>query len=323
MNKLITIIIPVYNVEPYLRRCLNSVINQTYNNLEIILIDDGSTDSSGKICDEYALKDNRIKVIHKQNGGLSSARNAGLDIATGDYIGFVDGDDWIEVDMFEHLKHLISINETLMSECNVVTVKNTNKKINNDIKVKYVKYNSEEALIKCFTDSKISNFMCNKLFHKSIFYNIRHPKVPFEDMAIMYKLIDKAKFISRSFESKYYYYIRPNSLTNEGFNYNKSKFYFEMIEKILKFCRTKKWNNAYTKIKAESIYMKAYCLKILFLYGYIDKQLINVLRKEVLNNIPLLLKGSKPFYKKLLMIIFCLFFKFFCYVKWNNRVFSL
>ncbi|HJA50079.1 MAG TPA: glycosyltransferase, partial [Candidatus Fusicatenibacter intestinipullorum] len=94
----ISVIIPVYNVEKYLKRCLDSVINQTYKNLEIILIDDGSTDNSGKICDEYAQKDERIIVIHKENGGVSSARNKGLDICIGDYISFIDSDDWINLE---------------------------------------------------------------------------------------------------------------------------------------------------------------------------------------------------------------------------------
>lgn len=97
---MISVIVPIYNVEKYLVRCIESIINQTFRDLEIILVDDGSTDSSGKICDEYALTDSRIIVIHKENGGLSDARNAGLARATGEYIGYVDGDDWIEPDMY-------------------------------------------------------------------------------------------------------------------------------------------------------------------------------------------------------------------------------
>ena len=101
MSDLISIIIPVYNVEKYLERCVKSVINQTYKNLEIILVDDGAKDNSGKMCDELSKLDSRIKVIHKENGGLSDARNFGLKIATGDYIGFVDSDDYIADDMYE------------------------------------------------------------------------------------------------------------------------------------------------------------------------------------------------------------------------------
>ena len=99
----ISVIVPVYEVEPYLRKCLDSVVNQTYQNLEIILVDDGSPDKCPAICDEYAARDERIQVIHKENGGVASARNAGLERVTGDYIGWVDSDDWIETDMFEYL----------------------------------------------------------------------------------------------------------------------------------------------------------------------------------------------------------------------------
>lgn len=102
-NKKLSIMVPVYNVERYIRKCLDSLVNQTYKNLEIILIDDGSPDNSGKICDEYALQDNRIKVIHKQNGGVSSARNSGLTVATGDYVCFVDSDDWVALDAYDKL----------------------------------------------------------------------------------------------------------------------------------------------------------------------------------------------------------------------------
>ena len=102
ISDLISIIIPVYNVAVYLPRCLDSILAQTYKNLEIILVDDGSKDNSGKVCDEYALKDSRIKVIHQKNQGVSVARNAGLRIAKGDYIGFVDSDDYIETNMYEN-----------------------------------------------------------------------------------------------------------------------------------------------------------------------------------------------------------------------------
>ena len=107
MNELISIIVPVYNVEQFLARCIDSIRAQTYRNIEILLIDDGSTDNSGRVCDEYAKQDGRIKVYHKPNGGVSSARNYGLDRATGKYIGFVDSDDFIAPDMYEYLIQLI------------------------------------------------------------------------------------------------------------------------------------------------------------------------------------------------------------------------
>ena len=117
MNKLISIIVPIYNIEKYLDRCVQSIINQTYQNLEIILVDDGSTDSSPQICNKYADCDNRVKVIHKTNGGLVSARKAGFQKATGDYIGNVDGDDWIEPEMFEKLVDALEKNNADFSQC--------------------------------------------------------------------------------------------------------------------------------------------------------------------------------------------------------------
>ena len=104
---LLSVIIHVYNVEEYLAKCLNSILGQTYQNLEVILVNDGSRDGSGTICDDYARKDTRVRVIHKENGGLSSARNAGMDAATGEYITFVDSDDWLEADGYEHLMELM------------------------------------------------------------------------------------------------------------------------------------------------------------------------------------------------------------------------
>ena len=117
--ELISVIVPVYKVEKYLRECVDSILAQTYTNLEIILVDDGSPDNCGKICDEYAQNDSRIKVIHQENGGLSAARNAGLDIATGKYIGFVDSDDYAELNMFEELHKRIIENNADLSICGV------------------------------------------------------------------------------------------------------------------------------------------------------------------------------------------------------------
>lgn len=117
MNDLISIIVPVYNVEKYLNKCIDSIINQTYKNIEIILVDDGSTDNSGKICDEYLLRDSRIKVIHKNNGGLSSARNEGINISSGEYIGFVDSDDWVEPNMYEEMYKKILYSNADIVDC--------------------------------------------------------------------------------------------------------------------------------------------------------------------------------------------------------------
>ena len=114
MNPMISVIVPIYNVEKYLARCVDSIVNQTYKNLEIILVDDGSPDRCPQMCDDYADKDSRNKVIHKKNGGLSDARNAGMAVATGEYISFIDSDDWIETSMFELL-----LNNIFQYDCEI------------------------------------------------------------------------------------------------------------------------------------------------------------------------------------------------------------
>ena len=130
-HQLISIIVPIYNVEDYLKRCIDSILGQTYKNLEVILVDDGSPDKCGKICEEYKLIDSRIKVIHKKNGGLSSARNNGLDIATGDFIGFVDSDDYIERNMYESLIEALNNNNADIATCGIIREDtNTQHKIN-------------------------------------------------------------------------------------------------------------------------------------------------------------------------------------------------
>lgn len=116
----ISIIVPVYKVEPYLRKCLDSILAQTFTNFEVILVDDGSPDNSGKICDEYAIKDSRVRVIHKENGGLSSARNAGIDIAQGKYLGFVDSDDYIAEDMYEVLYENLKFYDADISSVEII-----------------------------------------------------------------------------------------------------------------------------------------------------------------------------------------------------------
>ena len=119
---LVSVILPVYNVEKYLIKCLDSVIRQTYQKLEIILVDDGSTDSSGKICDEYANKDGRIKVFHKKNGGLSDARNYGIERSTGEYLAFIDSDDYVDDDYIEFLMNLTESGKYKISLCSLHVV---------------------------------------------------------------------------------------------------------------------------------------------------------------------------------------------------------
>ena len=119
MSELISVIVPVYNVEKYLDKCIQSILGQTYSNIELLLIDDGSTDSSGAICDKYVTQDSRVRVFHKSNEGVSAARNWGLDNAKGEWIAFVDADDWIDSDMYERMYNAAVQNQTDMVSCDL------------------------------------------------------------------------------------------------------------------------------------------------------------------------------------------------------------
>ena len=210
-NPLITVIVPIYNVEIYLRKCLDSILTQTYKNLEIILVDDGSPDNCGAICDEYAANDLRIKVIHKVNGGLSDARNAALDIMSGDYVGFVDSDDWIEPDMFEYLLEGINRFSASISICNVINAtqyRYTYPNIEKDII-----YTSDNALLELFFD-RMENYAWNKLYAAALWKDVRFPVGKnFEDILTIYKTFEKASEIAVLKEAKYYYRIRPDSIS--------------------------------------------------------------------------------------------------------------
>lgn len=227
MKDLISIIIPIYNMENYLRSCLDSVVNQSYDNLEIILVDDGSTDSSSKICIEYANKDKRIKYYKKENGGLSSARNYGLDNCNGEYVGFVDSDDIISLDMFKILYTNLIKTKADLSICEVVRFKEYPKfVINNEYKI----YDRIDILKIILEDKIICNFAVNKLYKKAIIKDIRYPigKVQ-EDVGTTYKFIKNAKKIVYTSDQLYGYYSRDNSISkslNKKFIYD----YFEMIE---------------------------------------------------------------------------------------------
>lgn len=188
---MISIIVPVYNVEPYLRKCLDSIVNQTFRDLEILIIDDGSTDGSGEICDEYR-KDERVKVFHTNNRGLSCARNLGLDNATGDWIGFVDSDDWIEPDMYEVLLERAEETRADVLECGMF-IEFASQIIKQPAFVATVcEKEALEALIK----HKINNQVWNKLWKSQCFVDIRFPEGRnFEDISTVYKLIIKARVV--------------------------------------------------------------------------------------------------------------------------------
>lgn len=223
----ISVIVPIYKVEKFLPKCVKSIRCQTYKNLEIILVDDGSPDNCPKLCEEYALMDDRIKVVHKENGGLSSARNAGLDVATGDYITFVDGDDYIEADMYECLYRTLTENECDISVCglyNVYSHTTIKTSVADEIKV----FDNDELMKAFYTTTLIHSSACNKLYKKELWEDKRFPPVVYrEDEPIIYKVLASAKRCVHIGDAKYFYIIHANSIERQTFNesmliYNKT-----------------------------------------------------------------------------------------------------
>ncbi len=219
----ISVIVPVYNVQNYLSKCINSILNQTFTDLEIILVDDGSTDNSGAICDEYANKDSRIKVIHKANGGLSDARNAGLDICTGDYIGFVDSDDWIALDMYETLYNFATKENLDVAMCGSSDVYD-NRVIGTHKFNPIVLTNTEDIIVELFVNRRGGTAIpvWNRIYKYDVFGDIKFEKGKyFEDGYYLLEWIKKTKRFGRISDRKYFYLHRDGSITNNKINLNK------------------------------------------------------------------------------------------------------
>lgn len=214
-NILISVIVPVYNVEQYLERCVDSILAQTYSNLELILVDDGAKDSSGVICDAYAQKDTRVRVIHKENGGLSSARNAGIDIAQGEYISFVDSDDWIEPDALENLLNTAVQNQVELVIGGRWDVKaETGEKKLGLCPEKMEVVSGDEAVSRIFRWDHCDSASCDKLYHRRLFRQIRFPYgMVVEDVPIMYKIVLDAGYVAFLNKPVYNYYHRKGSIT--------------------------------------------------------------------------------------------------------------
>ena len=217
---LISVIVPIYNIKKYIADCVESIIEQSYENLEIMLVDDGSHDGSEKICDEYAKIDKRIRVIHKENGGLSDARNVGIDLAHGEYVTFVDGDDALENTAVEYLYDLIDKFDADMSICSFSIVKK--KKINVGKKYQEVRLNTDECLEKMLMEEGFNVTAWGKLYPRSFFKNIQFPVGKLhEDVGTTYKLIMQSKVIAYGPNPEYLYYQRKNSIVRSEFKLEK------------------------------------------------------------------------------------------------------
>lgn len=206
----LSIIVPVYKVEQYIQKCIDSILNQIFTDFELILVDDGSPDNCGKICDEYARKDERVRVIHKENGGVSSARNLGIDEAKGEYISFIDPDDWIDLDMYEKLFDFIDRNKLDIVCFEVYEVKGSkcsaNYRFNED------KVMDEKTALRNILTDVIDNSPCNKIYKKAVWEDVRFPVGRrFEDVATIYKTFYKSSKVGYMQKAFYYYLKREGS----------------------------------------------------------------------------------------------------------------
>ena len=241
MNRepLISVIVPVYNVEEYLARCVESILTQTYQNLEVILVDDGARDSSGAICDAFAAKDSRVRVIHKENGGLSSARNAGLEAAAGEYIGFVDSDDWITEDAYAHLLNLAEKYDVkLVCGGRYDVSGKTGEKTVGLCPPKEEVISSEELVGRIFLWDGCDSSACDKLYHCSLLEHFRYPEGKVcEDVPVTYRIILQTDRVALSDRPFYHYYHRPGSISTTKIITEKTFHFSQHTEVIYPYIR--------------------------------------------------------------------------------------
>lgn len=309
MNDKITIIVPVYNVEKYLENAVQSIVVQTYKNLDIILIDDGSTDSSGNICDSLKINDSRIRVYHKKNGGLSDARNYGISKAKGKFITFVDSDDIVSSTIIEKMYNLIIKHD---ADISIVELRHfcDDEDYYFDDEKNVKEFTSDEANCEMLYQNSFSMSACGKLFKREIFDKLSYPVgMLFEDVAIMYKAFDFAKRIVYSDAKLYGYRHRSNSITTNSFSIrdldiiiisnqileyfmNKSNSLIKASQAYALNCHFRILmnipNNNFEKYKRDSeLYIKTNCKKVLS-----DKNIRNKLKYAIIGYL-----YFKPFLK--------------------------
>lgn len=279
MQPLISVIIPMYNVEKYLRQCIDSVLEQTYQNLEIILVDDGSPDNCGKICDEYAELDSRINVIHKKNGGLSDARNVGIEIAKGEYITFIDSDDFITKDYVEYLYQLLENGNADMSVCQRLDVDEEGVSLNIKINVKeQVVVGNRECMRAYVEERSVETAAWGKLYKTEMFKQVRYPVGKYhEDVFTTYLLIAQCEKIAIGSEQKYGYRSRTESITKSSF----SKKHLDSVEGTIKRGEFvgKKYPEFAQVANSQIVYAANYCVMKMIKAEVVDTQSITELQK--------------------------------------------
>lgn len=324
---LISIVIPVYKVEKYLEKCVESVINQTYKNLEILLVNDGSPDSCPKICDEYAQKDNRIKVIHKENGGLSDARNAGIDVATGKYITFIDSDDYISNDYVEYMYNLAKKHNAQIATCEFEIVYLEDELKNNSEYIEDIEVLTPRDFFYNMLFAKRSDVTaCAKLYEIELFKEIRYPKgVVYEDTATTYKLIEKCNKIATGNKKCYFYFTRPNSISKiSGFNSNELD-YIKNTNEMLDYLRNK-YPDLEQAIDRFDLYANFRILRLLLFTKPRNKKMEKEIFRKIKNKRMKVLKYKDTPKRDKMAIVLSFFglsifkFSWLIYSKMTNRI---
>lgn len=298
---LISIIVPVYNVESYLSRCLDSILVQTLTNFEIIAVDDGSPDNCGKILDEYSHKDKRIKVIHKENGGVSSARNVGLDAATGEYIGFVDPDDYIEYDMYEFLYNEAKSGDFDIVQCNYAQVDRDENVTYRLDHIESREYTDANALVCAFFNNDIRSCAWNKLFRHEVVEGVRFlPELRIaEDKLFVHDCLKNAKRLKITDKYCYYYVVSNSSVIHSKI----SEKLFDNL-KVLDILYEIYKNNEYV-LKGFQEHSAELILDVTFkvLASHSFKEKLPELIKRVLDLKEIILKGNFSKKKKMFTLI--------------------
>lgn len=283
---LLSVIIPVYNVAPYLTKCLDSVLSQTYRNLEIIIVDDGSTDDSKRICDEYQKENKQIVTFHVEHGGTSRARNLGLHYARGEYIGFVDGDDYLDLDMYEDMLLEMEDSTVDIVTCGRYVSFPDEKHMRDRLgysSAKRIRINNQEAIEELLKCIRFSFSVCDKVFRRKLFDNVIFPEGrTCEDVPVTYMLFKKSRNIVHCGKPKYHNYHRENSSSRHD-------FYYRRVDQALfagAICKDVRTAYPCLKKRAEAMYVEHLVCTIQCIkncghrhkYRQIERRLVGALR---------------------------------------------
>lgn len=317
---LISIILPIYNIQSYLPKCMQSLFSQTYKNLEFVMVDDGSTDESGKICDEYEKKDERIKVIHKENGGLSDARNVGISNAQGEYITCIDPDDYVDPDYVSYLYILIKKYKAKMSIAQH-RVYYDNGTMRDNGKFGDELLSSEKCMERLLYHDVVDTSAWGKLYHRTLFNNVRYPKGKlFEDIGTTYKLIIQCENVAVGYESKYNYIFHNDSIVNGRFTPNK----FDLIEMTDKMAANvgKVYPNLRRAIRRRQVYARLSTLNQMLNTSDFNKEKNEMINYVKNHRVEILKDRKAPKRDKIAVVLLSVSYPLyrFCWLQYQNYI---